>query len=152
MPNIPDAALNEMLKQLPKETRKSLAHLVSGKISHQVHCMSEACNGEVIAYLYVDGVDIGGRPAFRVEPVVKEDKSMKLLIRRKRLDGEFGFRCVCGNDSQLAPQEKGIIGSNQPTRADLEVVYRKLQANPSNYPEIDGIKEVDGFKIERVNV
>jgi hypothetical protein len=188
MPNIPDAALNEMLKQLPKETRKSLAHLVSGKISHQVHCMGEdtyesvevpvldeddkpvldeneqpvteterrlvreGCKGEVIAYFYIDGVDQNGRPTQRVEPVVKEDKSMKLRSVRKRLDGNFGFQCWCGNDSRLARQERGSIGFDglAPTRAGLEAIYGELQKDPGHYPEINGVTEVDGFQIERV--
>lgn len=154
MPNIPDATLQEMLKQLPKETQKSLAHIVAGKITYQVVCLSDTCKGEPIAYLYVDGTDSLGRPAYRIEPVVRPDQIMKLRASRKRLDGQYGFQCCCGNDSRLARQELGHIGFDglPPTREGLEAIYEALQKNPASYPEVGGSKEVDGFRTERLGV
>lgn len=189
MPNVSDSALKEMLKQLPAEQQKSLANIISGKISHQIRCMSDdryetveqpvlddegnqvvgddgtpqteqierlvrpGCKGEVIAYLYHDGLDGNAKPKYRVEPVVLPDKSMKLRASRKRLDGHFGFQCVCGGDSRIAEHETGVIAydGNPPTREGLETIYGRLQQKPADYPEIDGIREVDGFQIERVS-
>jgi hypothetical protein len=151
MPHVPDAVLNEMLKQLPKETRKTLANVVSGKITHQVRCESDICKGEVIGYFYPDGVDDNGRPKYRVEPVTVDGK-MKLRSVRKRLDGHYGFQCWCGQDSRLAAPEQDSIGydGQPPTRQGLEDIYARLQKKPAHYPEVNGARDVDGFSIERV--
>lgn len=153
MPHVSDAVLNRMLDQLPKELRRNLSHIVSGAITHQVACMGD-CQGEVIAYIYSDGVDPRGMPQFRVEPIVNADDIMKLRASRKRLDGQLGFQCWCGNDSRIASQEAGSIKHDglPPDRDGLEEIYRQLQANPAIYAEVDGVKEVDGFSIERVGV
>lgn len=152
MTHIPDAAFNEMLKQLPDEQRRSLAHIVNGKISHQVRCMG-GCNGAVIAYLYVDGTDRRGNIKYRVEPTLVDGK-MKLRAWRPRLDGQLGFECWCRNDSRIAPQEAGVISMKGvvPSRSDLETVFGNLLKTPANYPEVNGVREVNGFQIERIAV
>lgn len=160
MPNIPDSALTQMLDQLPPDTRKSLSNIVSGRITHQIICNGEGtseregCNGTVIAYLYADGLDERRQPKYRVEPVVLQDGTMRLRSSRKRLDGQTGFQCWCGNDSLIARQEAGSIQRDglPPSRDGLEVIYSALQRDPATYPEINGAKEVDGFTIERVAV
>lgn len=162
MANIPDAALHEMLAQLPQNQQRAYAHIVSGKISHQVHCDSDICQGEVVAYIYVDGADAKGKIQYRVEPVIKDNISltpgrsqpatMKLRSSRLRLDGQYGFECSCGNDSRLAEHERASIGydGKPPTRQGLEDIYTQLKKRPTNYPEIDGVRHVDGFRIERL--
>jgi hypothetical protein len=152
MPHVSDSALHEMLAQLPDEQARSLANIVSGKITHQVRCLSETCQGEVVGYLYVDGTDSRGRIKYRVEPVVKPDGSIKLYAHRKRLDSQYGFECSCGQDSRIARHEAGALkyDGKPPTREGLEDIYAQLQKNPADYPEINGIREVDGFQIERV--
>lgn len=151
MPHIPDSVLHEMLDQLPAATRRSLANIVSGKITYQVHCLGPECKGEVIAYIYTDGVDARGRIQYRVEPVVQLDMSMKLRSVRQRFDGEFGFECI-DNDSRIARQESvGLKDDGKPpTREGLEAIYGQLQQDPANYPEINGVKTIDGFQIERI--
>lgn len=153
MATIPDAALHEMLKQLPEKQRRSFAHIVSGKVSHQVHCNSKLCKGDVIAYVYVDGTNSQGRVQYRVEPALAADGSMKLRASRPRLDGEYGFECVCGNDSRIASHEAGAISydGKPPTRQGLEDIHTRLQKRPPVYSEVDGTKEVDGFSIERLS-
>lgn len=153
MTNIPDAALQEMLQSLPESQRRSYAHIISGKISHQVHCDSDDCKGDVIAYLYIDGTDSKGRIKYHVEPAIAENGTMKLRASRARLDGEFGFECVCGADTRIATHEAGAIGydSKPPTRQGLQGIYSRLRKSPPRYPEVDGVKEVDGFRIERLS-
>jgi hypothetical protein len=186
MPHIPDAVLDEMLKQMPADQARSLANIAKGKITHQVRCMGEdtyatvtypvfdndnnrtydedgkeitedkqelgreGCKGEVIAYVYIDGVDAQGRIKRHVEPAVMNRK-MKLRSYRKRFDGQLGFKCICGNNSIVSRQELGHISPEPPTRDDLKAIYAKLQKDPADYPEIDGKTEVDGFTLERVN-
>lgn len=188
MAHIPDSVLNEMLGQLPPETRKSLSNIVSGKITHQIHCNGadtyvtvnepvldangnqlvdddgqlmiepvqqlarQGCKGDVIAYLYADGLDERRQPKYRVEPVIFPDGKMRLRSSRKRLDGHLGCQCWCGNDSLVARQESGAIQRDglPPSREGLETIYSALQSDPADYPVVNGAKEVDGFVIEKV--
>lgn len=158
MAHISDSALEEMLSQLPAETRKSLSNIVTGKITHQVRCLGKGsserlgCNGDAIAYIYADGLDEKRNPKFRVEPIIFPDGTMRLRSSRRRLDGQTGFQCWCGQDSLIARHEAGSIKRDgmPPTRGGLESIYAALQHDPADYPVIDGVKEVDGFRIERV--
>ena len=152
MPTISNEALHDMLKQLPDAQARSLAHIVNGKISHQVRCLG-GCKGNVIAYLYIDGTDSRGRIKYHVEPAIAPDRSMKLRSSRVRLDGQIGFECWCGQDSRIAKHEAGILSPIwiPPTRDDLVKIATRLRDDKPYYPEINGVKEVDGFQFERVS-
>lgn len=152
MPYIADEALETLLSTLPSDTKKILNNIISGKATHQVRCMSELCNGEVIAYLQADGLDAHQRSKYSVVPATQAVSEMKLLAFRKRLDGFIGFQCKCGNDSRRAPHEQDSIDKfgNPPTRQGLQDIYERIQKSPPNYPELSGRRLVDGFSIERV--
>ena len=63
----------------------------------------------------------------------------QIVSGRPRLDGEFGWQCLCGNNDLMTPQEKQFIGKN-------------LSPKPSTIKEImDDIKpEIPRFKMEKV--
>lgn len=152
MTQVSDSVLNDMLRHLPKEQQKTLSNIIAGKVTHQVRCEG-ACKGEIIAYIYADGINQSTRqPQSRVEPATV-DGLMKLRASRKRLDGELGFQCWCGNDSRISPYEAGDLtyDGQPPTKSGLEAIWSRLQKNSPSYNEVDGIKTVDGFSIERVS-
>lgn len=63
----------------------------------------------------------------------------QIVSGRPRLDGEFGWQCLCGNNDLMTSQEKQFIGKN-------------TDPEPSTIKKImDDIKtEVPKFKMERV--
>lgn len=130
------------------------ASILNGQVEFAVHCNSKQCAGHIIAYLDTNG------SITEIDPITPTEKqrakaSYGLYVSglegsRQRLDGQWGFRCYCGNNSILASHEQGIIGSNPPTKRDLEKIFGKLQEIPTNYVEQNGLLEVDGFTLERI--
>jgi hypothetical protein len=143
--HVPSGAVEQMLGAIPDlKLRQMLANVVSGKAAKQVRCLSDICQGRVIAHIHTNG---------QVVPVRDEDGEMWLRASRSRFDKNLGFECNCGNDSRRAASEMehlDLVGS-APTRDGLEAIWNKLQANPPRYREIDGRLEVDGFVLEAVS-
>lgn len=105
-----------------------------------IHCLNEEVHGK-------GGKEVG-------EILINDQNGVTylgdngLLSARKRFDGNWGFECICGNDSRLAPSEKGLIGRNRPNPAALQKIAKNL-ADPkkqailkkhSNYIEVDGFR------------
>lgn len=102
--------------------------------------IKEGCKGRLIAYIMNTG---------KVQAVSEGDKTY-LRSSRHRFDGFMGFECWCGNDSRLAPQEKGYIGANAPDKTALQKVWEKVNNKPSQYPVIKGSQKIDGFEIREI--
>lgn len=156
--NIPNSALRQILKNIPdRKQRDVIANIMTGKITHEVACLSEdvyegkgkkkvlvreGCKGRVIAHIFNDG---------KIRLTISDGKAW-LRASRHRLDGATGFQCWCGNDSRLCIQERGITGieKNAITKSDIEQVYLNLQKKPANYPVFQGKQIIDGFAIQEI--
>jgi hypothetical protein len=128
----------EMVNRTNPELAQQLGNIIGGNIVKQIHCDSKKCKGAVIANIYHDGQVIE----------VKNSEISGALSTRKRFDGYIGVLCRCGNDSRIAPQEKGIMSGNMPSREDLQKIYDRIHKNPSEYQSKNGSVAVDGFTIE----
>ena len=146
-----DTIIEDMLKNLPDSQRKAYGAIVNGEITHLVHCDSKTCKGKVIAHIYADGRV--------VETDLVIDKKGKYGLyssglegSRQRLDGNWGFRCYCGNNSILAEAEQGQIGRGAPSKENIETIAQRLSKKPTKVA-IKGDKiAVDGFTVEKVRV
>lgn len=80
------------------------------------------------------------------------DSEDGILAVRKRMDGNWGFQCMCGNDSRIAQQEKGLIGkekryaSKRPSIEIVNIVLDKVRKNPTRLKKSKGMIEIDNFK------
>lgn len=129
----------KMVNKLDPKLARQLGEIVNGKVKTLIYCNSKTCKGKLIGRMYSDG------------SVVSEDSDNSgCLSTRKRFDGFLGVMCLCGNDSRLAPQEKGIIRDNIPSVDDLEKIYENLTKKPSSYKTVSNKTEVDGFTIEEI--
>lgn len=133
-----DEQILEMVKQTNPELAQQLGNIIGGNIVKQIRCNSKKCKGAVIAHIYHDGQVIE----------VKNSEKSGALSTRKRFDGYIGVLCRCGNDSRLAPQEKGVITDQIPSKEDLHKIWDRVHENPSEYPDKNGMVEVDGFTVE----
>lgn len=53
---------------------------------------------------------------------------VKIVSGRKRLDGEWGFQCICGNNDLETEQERLMIDNlSDPSPNDVASVMRKLE-------------------------
>lgn len=142
--NVSNAQIQELFRKIPDpKLRGQLSNIVNSKALKTVHCMSKECKGRMIAQILDNG---------QVNAV--SDKSGKTYMRssRHRFDGFMGFECWCGNDTRLAPQEKGHIGANAPDKSALQKVWEKVNNKPSDYPLVNGVQTIDGFQIREVQL
>lgn len=144
MPTVRTKTLQDMIGAIPDpKQRKLLSNIVSGKITYEVRCESKVCEGAVVGHIYADGT---------VMEKENEEKTSGLISWRKRFDGELGFRCLCGNESIQAKEEKGhlpIRGTGIPSRSDLEQISQKLAKRSKGYEDKPDGRLVDGFKLVR---
>lgn len=55
-------------------------------------------------------------------------KSVPIVSARYRLDHQWGFECLCGNDTRLSEQEKRTIKNPvTPDPADLQQIINNLE-------------------------
>ena len=141
MANISDDQLKTILDRLPNEQRQTLADIITGAVTHNVYCMSPTCKGDLIAHIYK--TDDPLRPSVRGT----DERYLSFCVR---IDGFWGFQCLCGNDSRQAPQETdeltlehGLLEGEM-----LQALLSRVAANPSVYPKNGSIQEIDGFQIE----
>lgn len=138
--NVSNQDLKTLIANVPDaNTRRTLEQIVTRQIVKRIKCLGK-CKGKVIGFIDNNGLVTSSG----------ESKGSGLRRHRPRLDGHYGFLCKCGNDSSLAAQEKGVIGSRNVTRPDIEKVYGNLSKTPPNYVEKNGSLEVDGFVIEDI--
>lgn len=139
---VSQAKIQEMFRAIPDpKMRQQLSSIMTSNEVKSIHCTSKKCKGRVIGHV----LDNGNVTALT-------DKSGQTFLRawRNRLDGFLGFECWCGNDSRLAPQEKGHIGANAPTKSDLQKVWEKVNGKPSDYKTVKGEQNIDGFVIKEI--
>lgn len=145
--------LQDMLGNIadPK-LRNVYGKIIAGDIKALVHCMSKHCDGRVIAH-----IGIGGEVTETTPEVAPEGAyglySSGLEGSRQRLDGQWGFRCYCGNSSILCKEEQDIITPALPSQEDLiTIAERLLKRNPNIYLPRNGRTNIDGFVIEEIKV
>ena len=57
-----------------------------------------------------------------------------IVSARKRLDGQWGFQCTCGNNDLLTDQEKRIITNPaQPDIKEIDMVVKNLESQPAKF-------------------
>lgn len=110
------------------------------KKHYTIVCLNEEIHGKggkEIAEVLIDSNE-------RVSYIKEEG----ILSLRKRFDGHWGVECMCGNDSRLAPAEKGLIGQNRPSPDAMKNIAKNL-ADPKKQARVKESKEnkeVDGFR------
>jgi hypothetical protein len=126
----------------PKQ-RALIERILYKKIVKQVLCGSKECQGRIVASIDQNN---------KIEPTLDNKGSMWLLAYRQRLDGYWGFQCLCGNDSRLCRQEIGVKGieENAVTKDDLDQVWINLEKKPANYPVNNGKQNIDNFIIQEI--
>lgn len=152
--------VNDMLKNIKDPKLQRLyGGIVNGNITAIVKCMSTVCKGRVIAHITSDGrVEETPPEMNKTAPKGKLKVSRALYASglegsRQRFDGQWGFRCYCGNNSILCEEEKGIITPQRPTPDDLVKIAKRLERRKGNeYNVQKGKLSVDGFVIEEVKV
>lgn len=83
---------------------------------------------------------------------VRYTKLSGILSARKRLDGNWGFQCICGNYSLLCEAEEGIIGPNKPSVSQVKNIYERLQELPTAIVErTKEFVKIDDFMIQGAN-
>lgn len=147
-----DNLVADMLRNIPDpKMREQYGRLISGAIVQVVRCMSDTCNGRIIANISDAGI------VTETQPELSEDGAFGLYSSglegsRLRFDGRLGFRCYCGNNSILCEEEKGIITPAPPSEDDLHTIALRLSKRTNIIlPEV-GKQTVDGFIIEDVKV
>lgn len=151
--------ITDMLKNIkdPK-LRGVYGNIISGKISGLVRCNSDNCQGRIIAHITEDGRVEETPPVANKKPrkgatIAQALYSSGLEGSRQRFDGQYGFRCYCGNNSILCTEEQGIITPARPSEQDLITIAERLQKRQGNpYIAKNGKTEIDGFTVEEVKV
>lgn len=55
-------------------------------------------------------------------------KTNRVISGRKRLDGQWGWQCMCGNNDIMTEQEKKTIRNwAQPEPSELETIIKSLK-------------------------
>lgn len=77
------------------------------------------------------------------------DEVDQVISGRPRLDGYFGWQCLCGNNSLLSKQENRVIKDKQnPSPKDINQVIRNLAV--PNAVEGNNSVTVDGFELVKL--
>lgn len=156
---VPDNVINDMLKNLPAPMRQAYGSIVNGDVVSLVHCDSEYCKGRVIGHIMADGrvVETDLKTPTKKELAGAEKAKISYGLytsglegSRQRLDGNWGFRCYCGNNSIVSQQERGIISAGAPTKDQIMTIARNVQQKPTKVTQSGGKISVDGFTIEAV--
>ena len=142
-----DKIIKDMLANISDPSLQSMyGSILAGDIIARVHCLSDTCNGTVIAT--IDKLNVVSETA----PIEKDGVYISGLEgSRKRFDGQIGFRCYCGNESILCDEERSIITPARPTKDDLTLIANRLSGRKGDpYQKINGTIVVDMFAIEDV--
>lgn len=61
-------------------------------------------------------------------------QATRIISGRKRLDGQWGWQCICGNDDLLTKQEKqGIKNASAPKPKELADIMNDLKVQPNKF-------------------
>lgn len=75
-----------------------------------------------------------------------------ILSSRLRIDGNWGFQCLCGNNSLLCPAEQGIVKGARPSSSDMKQIHERMKTkSQALVSRIGSTVTIDLFKIEGVN-
>lgn len=157
---ISTAVANNMLKNVSDpELRRLYGDIISGKFSYSIFCLNPGSfqdqkTGKMKKY-HADKCLIGMiTPDGRVADNMTLNKDGVPIAgcesSRDRLDGRKGFKCYCGNNSIIAPEEQGVIAAQRvptaPTKQDLMTILEKVQESGKGQLEfVGGWVEYDGF-------
>lgn len=62
------------------------------------------------------------------------DPNEKIVSGRQRLDGQFGWQCLCGNNTLLSKQEqKTITNKVTPDPKEIQQVIDNLRPEPTKF-------------------
>lgn len=149
---VQDKTIKTMLGAIDdRGLRQQVIDEIKGNATHEIRCMGK-CRDKVVGHLFANA------PRPYVKAKRNSDKS-GIYSDRKRFDGEWGFRCLCGNNSIMAKEEEGNMPiANKPGMASmpdkeqlLRIAGKLEKRKPGHYKETGaGVKEVDGFKIVRL--
>lgn len=59
-------------------------------------------------------------------------KNTYIVSARKRLDGNWGWQCMCGNYSLMTAQEDTITNKQTPDPQEIEDIIKSLIVEPDN--------------------
>lgn len=63
-----------------------------------------------------------------------DDPNEKIVSGRERLDGQFGWQCLCGNNTLLTTQEsKEITNKVNPDPKQIKEVIDNLRPEPTRF-------------------
>lgn len=63
-----------------------------------------------------------------------DDPNEKIVSGRQRLDGQFGFQCLCGNNSLLSTQEqRGITNKVNPSPKEIQAIVNNLRPEKTKF-------------------
>lgn len=107
------------------------------KVNYKVTC--EACGGSSLVELIENALN----------KFIAYQKTGEVISARPRLDGYWGFQCICGNNSLLSEQENRLIKDKvNPSPKDIQAVMKSLE-QPSVIDEGNTII-VDNFRLAKV--
>ena len=158
---VPDSVVADMLRNLPPQQQQAYGDIVNGNVTHLVKCDSDYCKGRVIGHLMSDGRVVEANLKTPTKSELKGAEKAKISYgmytsglegSRQRLDGNWGFRCYCGNNSVLSEQEQGIITAGAPTQKDIYQIADNIQRKPTKVTQSGGKLSVDGFTLEKVGI
>jgi hypothetical protein len=79
----------------------------------------------------------------------KQEAGFTIISARPRFDGQWGWQCLCGNNSIMTEQEKRVIVNPQaPKSQEISEIVKNLE-EPTIRSLVNGLV-IDGFKMERV--
>lgn len=65
---------------------------------------------------------------------LNDDPQEKIVSGRQRLDGQFGWQCLCGNNSLLSSQEEqGITNKVSPDPKEVQQIVQNLIPEKTNF-------------------
>ncbi len=158
---VQDNVVADMLRNLPPAQQQAYGDIINGNVTHFVKCDSDYCKGAVIGHIMQDGRVVEAKLKTPTQKELKGAEKAKISYglytsglegSRQRLDGNWGFRCYCGNNSILAEQEQGIITAGAPTQKDIFKIADNLQRKPTKVTQSGGKLSVDGFTVEQVGI
>lgn len=63
-----------------------------------------------------------------------DPQEVKIISGRKRLDGEWGWSCICGNDDIMSEQEKKTVRNHQtPDPQDITTLVSNLKVQKPKF-------------------
>lgn len=69
---------------------------------------------------------------------LEDDQSHKIISFRERLDGEWGFQCLCGNNDLMTDQEsKTFRNPAEPKPQEIKEIVSNLVVQKPNFNVVE---------------